>query len=115
MSESFSSFDKRVRKIDRQHARLAHGYSSVVGKDGLVIIKPQSKAPDRVGRFLLVTFSLFMLFKIVSVMFLGDLEYSNRITPLANGTMVEQAGAFVLRPDPVTSLVAAKLRPYLPR
>ena len=54
------------------------------------------------------------MFKIVSVMFLGDLEYSNRITPLARGSMVEQAGAFVLRPDPVTSLVAAKLRPYLP-
>ena len=114
MSDTFYEFDQRLRKINRKHQVLARGYTSVVGKDGLIIVKPRRAQRRRVPMKGLVMLMIgFFGFKGLMLAQLGEGAYDSRVDELRQGTLVEKSGAFVMQADPATHWFAEQLRPYL--
>ena len=114
MSDAFFDFDTRVRRINQSRMKLANGYVSVVGDDGLIVVKPRrrpSRAPLRGMIFLVIG---FIAFKVMILAFLGLPVYGDRIETLRAGSTGEQAGAWAMQADPLTVMLADRIRPYLP-
>ena len=113
MSNAYQSFDSRLKNIDRSRTRLMSGYQSKVGKDGLIVFKPKARkkaVPLRAVVFLIVGFFVFKGFVLAHV---GGTVYGNRLAALQEGTIVEQAGAYLMQADPVTQSIARKVRPFI--
>ncbi len=113
MSDAYSGFDSRLRKIDRKRARLANGYKSKVSKDGLIVFKPKRRQAGFPLRALVLLIIGFFVFKGMIMAHIGTSLYEQRVAALMEGTLVEQAGAYVMQTDPVTERIAQKLRPFL--
>lgn len=103
MGESqLHEFDERLNKIDTRHRKLARGYVMSVNHDGLIIAepKPQRRGFPWRGTLLilvgLIAFKGFLHFQI------GAAAYDERVARLAEGTAVEQVGAYAMTADPVT-------------
>lgn len=113
MADAFHEFDSRLKNIVRKRSKLAQGYVSNVGKDGLIIYRPK---PRRAGFPLRGVFYMilgFMFFKAVIIAQLGLPLYSDRLALLSKASIVEQAGALVMQPDPLSVEMSAYLRPIL--
>ena len=39
----FEEFERRMRRINRRHTKLSHGYVTQVNDDGLVVAKPRRR------------------------------------------------------------------------
>jgi len=113
MVETHDHFTKRLNLLGRKHAKMTHGYSTKVDKNGLITVKPKAKRrgfPIK-GLFLLVFgFFAFKAFMLVSY---GPVTYTERLAKLENGTVIEAMGAKVLGLDPVTAMLADFAGPYL--
>lgn len=97
-----NEFDERLRRIDRRHKTLARGFVLSVGRDGLIVARPDRsrfRFPWRVLLFLLVA---MMAFKVMVHVAMGPEAYSERLALLAQGTAAERVTAYVLHADPVT-------------
>jgi hypothetical protein len=114
MSDTFSDFDNRLRRISKSRVKLAKGYVSVVGDDGLIIVKPRRKRIQLPIRGALLLFVGFLGFKAMVLVSLGQPVYMDRVGILENGTAVERVGAWVMQADPLTVMVADKIRALLP-
>jgi hypothetical protein len=113
MSEAFQGFDSRLKAIGRKRTRLAQGYVSKVGKDGLIIFRPKRRKSGLPLRGLLYLVLGFTFFKAVIIAHLGAPLYADRLAQLAQGSIVEQAGAVVMQSDPVSQMLSGYLRPIL--
>lgn len=113
MTNAYQSFDKRLKKIGRNHAKLSQGYSSRVGRDGLIVFRPHRRQGGFPIRGLLLLAVGLFCFKGFILAHLGEATYSSRVETLAAGSMVEQAGAFMMQPDPVSLFIADYTRPFL--
>lgn len=114
MTNAYKSFDKRLNRIGRKRARMVHGYSSKVGKDGLIVFRPrrsQGGFPIRGLVFLVIG---FFCFKAMIIAHLGETIYSQRVDVLASGSIVEEAGALVMQAEPVSLAIAQLIRPLVP-
>ena len=58
-------------------------------------------------------FLVAILYKAVMLAWLGDASYLDRLNELNNGTIAEQAGAWVLQIDPVTRAIADFVQPLI--
>lgn len=114
MSDAFFEFDNRLRRINKSRVKLARGYVSVVGDDGLIVVKPKRRRASFHLRALAFVIVGFMGFKVLILAALGQPVYEDRVETLRQGSTVERAGAWVMQPDPVTVLLAQKIRAYLP-
>ena len=103
----------RLKKVRRNHTRMARGYDAKVGRDGLIVFRPKRKRRALPVRALLVTIAGFIAFKVLVLMSIGDIAYEERVAALAAGSVAEQAGAFVMQIDPVTQIIAAQLAPLI--
>lgn len=110
MVDAANDFHKRMKRIKKQHARLEHGYVSVVGKDGLIITRPKRKSGGFPVRILLTLVVCFFGFKTLLISHLGPEGYAQRVDVLQGGTVIEQAGAWALRADPVSLAIADGIR-----
>lgn len=110
MVDAANGFHKRMKRINKQHARLEHGYVSVVGKDGLIITRPKRKSSSFSLRILLTLVVCFLGFKILLLSHLGPDGYAQRVDLLQGGTAIEQVGAWVLQADPVSLAIADGIR-----
>lgn len=103
MSETqMQNFDDRLRRIDRRNRTLSRGFVLSVGRDGLIIARPENsrfRFPWRAMLFLLVA---VMGFKVLLHTYIGPEAYGERLARLSNGTVAEQMSAYVLHADPVT-------------
>lgn len=102
MGESHLQFDERVRGLQRKHRKYANGVVHSVNHDGLIIARPRRgriHLPIK-GLFLMV--SAFFTFKAFLLGYLGSITYLERLEKLSQGTLVEQAGAALMKPDPVS-------------
>ncbi|MCM2560582.1 hypothetical protein M8756_04075 [Lutimaribacter sp. EGI FJ00015] len=106
MDEAATDFQKRLKRIGKRHARLEHGYVSVVGEDGLIITKPKRKSGGFPLRVLATLVLCFFGFKILLISQLGPEGYATRVDLLKTGTVIEQGGAWLLQADPVSLAVA---------
>lgn len=113
MSNTYQSFDSRLKNIDRTRTRLVHGYHSKVSKDGLIVFKPKRRKAGFPLRALVFVILGFFIFKGFILAHTGNAIYEQRIAKLQAGTVLEQAGAFVMQADPVTQSIAQKLRPFV--
>lgn len=113
MSGTVEAFDKRLKRIEKNKARMREGYVGQVSKDGLIVFRPKRRRTVFSVRGLALVVLGFVAFKALIMAHLGPNTYQSRIDTLSDGTVVEQAGAFLMQPDPATQMAAAKLRTYL--
>ena len=106
-------FDKRLRRINRKHARMQRGVIASVNHDGLIIARPRRTAPRFPVRGMILLLAAFFVFKGGLYAYLGPITYNERVGTLASGTQVEQAGAWAMQADPVTIWIAQNLQPLL--
>jgi hypothetical protein len=107
---AFLEFDKRLRRIDRKRRKLARGYVTYVDKNGLVNYRPRRGFRLPLKGVLLFVLGFFG-FKGVVLTNLGPDTYSERVQALGEGTVVEQAGAWLMQADPLTQFIAQTLWP----
>lgn len=112
-TNTYEGFDARLKKIDRNRARLANGYSAKVTSDGLIVFRPKRRAQGFSVRGLVFLVLGVFLFKAMILAHLGGAIYDQRVDALKSGTVVEQAGAFVMHKDPVSATIAQYLRPFV--
>lgn len=116
-AKSYKAFDARLKGIAKRKTRLERGYKSQVSRDGLIIFRPHKRAiaPRVSFRGLFYIVFGFFLFKGMIMAHLGSTIYAQRVATLQDGTLIEQAGGFVMQPDQVTQAIAVQLRPFLKR
>lgn len=113
MSEFIRDFNERVRRIDGKHARLKSGYVGKVRPDGLIIFKPPRRRVAIPLHGLAYLFLGFVFFKAVVLAHLGAITYEERVSQLSEGHLIEQVGAAIMWPDPLSHSVARYLVPVL--
>lgn len=110
---NMQNFDQRLRRISKQHRKLAGGYVTSVNHDGLIIARPRRHGPRFPWKGLMLTAAMFLLFKGFLFASLGEITYEERVAKLRAGTVVEQAGAFAMQADPATLWVSSQIRRYI--
>lgn len=113
MSENHVLFDQRLRRLDRKHRAMARGYTTRMRSDGLIEVKPKRRSPPISGRSVLLFIAAFFLFKGFLLANIGGQSYDDRVDLLKSGTVVEQAGGWVMQADPLTQFIAQKIGPVL--
>lgn len=113
MANAYQGFDKRLKKIGRDRARMAQGYTSRVGKDGLIVFSPKRRQGGFPIKGLLMLAVGFFVFKGIVLAHLGGSVYAQRVETLATGSVVEQAGAFMMQTDPISQGIAHYVRPLI--
>ena len=109
-------FDKRLKRIVRQHDKMTNaGAVKRINSDGLIVAKPRLYRPRFPLKGLLAVLFLGFLFKGFLFAYLGEAEYAERVATLKSGTVLEQAGAWVMQPDLVTLLAADGIAKILPQ
>lgn len=112
MALAYAPFQKRLRRIIRRHNRMQHGVTHVMRKDGLIEARPRVYNPRFPLRGLLMLFGAAFFFKGFILASLGEGVYDARVGQLAEGTLVEQAGAWVMQADAITLFVAGALKGF---
>ncbi len=112
MSDAFRDFDNRLRRIDRSRVKLSGGYVSVVGRDGLIMLRPRRKRVTLPLRGLVLLLAGGIGLKAMMLVGLGAPVYQDRVDGLRDGTVIEQAGAWVMQADPLTVLLAEQINQY---
>jgi hypothetical protein len=108
-------FDKRLKKIVRRHEKMSNGVVRTINSDGLIVAKPRLYRPRFPLKGLLAVLFLGFLFKGFLFAYLGEAAYAERVATLQGGTVLEQAGAWVMQADPVTVLASDGIAMILPQ
>lgn len=115
MSQTVENFDHRLKRVNKRHSRMRdNGVVAKLGKDGLISAYPRRRMPRFPLKGFLVLFAAALLYKGFLLAYLGAATYDNRVSALAEGSIVEQGGAWVLQADPATQLVASVIKPFIP-
>ena len=92
-------------------------YVTLVDKNGLIQVVPRI-SPKR-GRkhtslkLVAALAVLVTLFKAAALVNVGYVDYNDELALLANGNVVEKAGAFIFQIDPVTEVISKNLGSFL--
>ncbi|WP_342076762.1 hypothetical protein [Yoonia sp. SS1-5] len=113
MAQANVPFDKRLKRIVRRHDRMAHGVVKTVNADGLIVARPRIYNPRFPLKGLLVLIVAGLVFKGFLFAYLGETAYADRVASLQQGSVMEQAGAWVMQADPVTTVIANAIKPIL--
>jgi len=109
MSANVQKFDKRLTRIVRKHRSMSNGYGFRVDRTGLITIKPKRAKGAAPLTILFSVLCIGVLFKAVAVANFGPEKYASKLAPMHNGTVVEQAGAWLMEPGVVTMYVSQAL------
>jgi len=113
MVENQLQFDQRLRQLDRKYRAMSHGFTTRIRSDGLIVVQPE-RARFRVPiKPLLVFIIAVIAFKGFLIANLGPATYDDRVAKLRSGTIVEQAGAFIMQSDPASHYIAGQIGPIL--
>lgn len=102
-------FGHRLDKIERTHKRLAKGYVTSIGKDGLIVARPARRASGLPLRGLFLALFVLLAFKGFVYSQIGGQAYQDRVALLESGTFVEKIGAYAMYADPVTVWIAGQI------
>ncbi|WP_085793132.1 hypothetical protein [Roseivivax jejudonensis] len=97
-------FARRHRQLRRKHRRLARGYVTRLGSNGVIEHQPRRELAGLVVPPIGVLLISFFGFKIVLFSSLGADAYGRHLSALAEGTMVERIGAVLMAADPLTMI-----------
>lgn len=115
MAQARVPFDKRLKRIVRRHEKMSNGVVRTVNSDGLIVTRPRLYKPRFPLKGLIVVLALGFLFKGFLFAYLGEVAYVERVASLQSGSVMEQAGAWVMQPDPATVLIAGGIQMILPQ
>lgn len=107
----YQDFDRRVRRIVRNHRRIERGFVTTIDETGLLVARPRRALPRISYSWFVGMLMLLFAFKVYLFAVLGPTIYEERVTKLSNGTVIEQAGAFVMQSDPLTVWIAGQFEP----
>ena len=110
MAREHDPFYARIRRIQRQHRRLAPGYALTIDKNNLIVPRPQTVTLAFPWKGLFLALVIAMVFKAHVMATLDPQTYDNRLNALARGHVAEQVAAWVMQPDPVSTTVARMMR-----
>ena len=110
MSREREPFYKRIRQIQRQHRRLANGFSLEVDENNLIVPRPQYMTLAFPWRGLCAAFLVALGFKAYLMVAMDAQTYASKLDALAQGHAVEQVGAWMMQPDPASDAVARVMR-----
>ncbi|MFV0514471.1 MAG: hypothetical protein ACK5MY_12720 [Jhaorihella sp.] len=113
MDQGQLQFNKRLRRLDRKYRAMERGYTTYLRPDGLIVAKPQGSRPRLPVKAVVMCLAGLILFKALLIAHLGTAVYDERVGQLRSGTLVEQAGAWVMRIDPASGWIAGHLRQIL--
>ncbi|MFT4962554.1 MAG: hypothetical protein ACI92Z_003653 [Paracoccaceae bacterium] len=113
MVQHHLEFDQRVISLGRKRRALSRGYVTRMRSDGLLVARPYRTRPRIPVKALILFVMAFVVFKGFLIANIGSDAYSERVAKLENGTVVEQAGAWVMQSDPVSDMVAQQIGPIL--
>lgn len=102
-------FEKRLGRIVRDHQRMTQGVVHVMRQDGLIVARPRVYNPKFPLRGLILLIGTALLFKGYIYASIGAGSYQERVAQLAEGSMVEKAGAWIMQADVATIAVAQVL------
>ena len=115
MSSAHLPFDKRLGRMDRKRRKMArNGVVHSINHDGLIVARARRRAPRFPLKGLFLVFMAVMFFKAFLLASLGERVYDQRVTLLAEGSHIEQAGAWVMQADPLTRRMAQGLLVFMP-
>lgn len=107
-------FDKRVSRINKRKLKQAsNGATLVVSDDGLISTRARRRSPRFPWRGVFLTLAVFIMLKAMLLAHLGPITYDGRVAKLEEGTVFEQVGAFAMKADPITQMVAQTFEKYL--
>lgn len=113
MAQANLPFEKRLKQITRKHDQLAKGAIKSVTSDGLIVMKPRTYRPKFPLRAMIAVVVLGFMFKGLLLASIGNVAYAERVASLAQGGVMDRAGAWVMQIDPATVLIGDFLAPYL--
>ncbi len=113
MAKQQVQFSERLHLLSQKHQAMSRGYVTQMRPDGLIVAQPRRRQVRISGRAIFLFLLAFVGFKAFLVANLGLLTYDDRLDRLNAGTMIEQAGAFVMQADPLTMFIANKIGPIL--
>lgn len=115
MDDSVKSFSQRISRVNRRRQKMNNnGVVRKVGKDGLISAYPRRRMPSFPLRGIVILVMTAFLYKAVMFAWLGAAAYGDCIEALAQGTIVEQVGAWILQADPATVAFGTLIKPLLP-
>ena len=106
MSATQVPFDKRLRRIIRDHQRMSYGVAHTMRQDGLIVARPRVYNPKFPLRGLILLIGAAVFFKGYIFAALGAESYAERIGQLSGGSLIEKVGAWIMYPDTATVAVA---------
>mgnify|MGYP006909079807 CR=1 FL=1 len=110
MDANQADFYRRLTEIDRKHSRSRGRFVRLEERDGMLVPVDRRPVARRLPlRGLVLALIAFFGFKGFLFAYLGPVIYADRLALLEEGNAVEQAGAWVMRPDPVSRRVATWL------
>lgn len=111
MVEIRQQFGKRVTYLNCKNTLMAKGYYTTIRNDGLIVAHPVKRDFGFPWKIVTLLVVLFFGFKALTLSAIGPGTYQIRLNTLKNGTVIEQAGGWVLGLDPVTLAISAKIGP----
>ncbi|RKF14214.1 hypothetical protein D6850_12150 [Roseovarius spongiae] len=91
--------------------RMANGYVSKVGRDGLIVFRPKRRKRPVPVRGLMLLVVGVLCFKGLIMAQYGNAIYDARVADLRTGTTVEQVGALIMQADPISQFIAERAAP----
>lgn len=114
MVETYDHFVQRLTRVGRKHKKMTQGYTTHVGRDGLITVRPKRRARNASGiKFLVLFVAGFFGLKALMLASLGPDAYTERLALLQEGTVIEQVGAAALGIDPLTTRIVETVGPIL--
>jgi hypothetical protein len=107
------SFNKRVHRLNKKHRKMANGIVHSVNHDGLIVARARRRGPRLPLKGIALLIVAFIGFKAFLLIYLGQAAYGERVEQFRSGTAVEQAGAYVMAPDPLTVFIATEVNRLL--
>ena len=112
---NFENFDKRMRRIMRNHEQLSRGHVTTVTRDGLIVARPRRRVMSFVPwRAILAILVLAMASKVALYVNLGPAAYEEIVASLSTGSEIERAGAYLMQADQATLWLAAQIEALMP-
>ncbi len=111
--ETHDNFEKRLSSLGRKHAKMTRGYSTKVGKDGLITVSTKRARRGFPIKGMILTIIGFFAFKAFMLASVGPVTYNERLAKLEGGSVIEQVGAKILGIDPITDAIAGIAGPVL--
>lgn len=111
--ETHATFVQRLNLLGRKHAQMSKGYTTKVGPDGLITVRPKRARIKFPLKSIVIAIIAFIGFKAFLLAANGPAAYQDRLASLESGTPVEQFGAKVMALDPATLALADAMGPLL--